>query len=371
VSRGQGTKSKQIFPSPAAQSFLINGGGKDRVFARRATLVPARPGWVIVGRANVALRVADPACPDSPLRQTAQPGSGCHEKITTGCRSRPADRELRFPPGRRRANCPGSAVPLQRGPRTTHRLGKHRIRADQTKETNSPVDIGFHYVATDASGNPLDYDGDSLPDYFEDKNGNGTIDSGGSDWRDPDTDDDGQGDGGVSDDLACYLEFFIPKARKATFPFPYNATNYNTITDLAYLEELRTARFANLKLVTLISIPMPGSPNWEPLGYGQPCSPGIVLLLSAVGQTGVAVHEYGHTFGLPHRGEARSGLFNCEVDNPGNPADPTALMRATAPAGPEINGTEWARFIAWNPETWNDSNTPHEESRDQSAFLCR
>jgi len=26
VSRGQGTKSKQIFPSPAAQSFMINGG---------------------------------------------------------------------------------------------------------------------------------------------------------------------------------------------------------------------------------------------------------------------------------------------------------------------------------------------------------
>jgi len=25
VSRGQGTKSKQIFPSPAAQSFLVNG----------------------------------------------------------------------------------------------------------------------------------------------------------------------------------------------------------------------------------------------------------------------------------------------------------------------------------------------------------
>jgi len=46
VSRGQGTKSKQIFPSPAAQRFLINGC-KHRVFARQATLVPAAPGWIV------------------------------------------------------------------------------------------------------------------------------------------------------------------------------------------------------------------------------------------------------------------------------------------------------------------------------------
>jgi len=33
------------------------------------------------------------------------------------------------------------------------------------------------------------------PDCFEDKNGNGTVDSGESDWRDADTDDDGLDDG--------------------------------------------------------------------------------------------------------------------------------------------------------------------------------
>ena len=56
MSRGQGTKSKQIFPSPAAQSFLINGGGKDRVFARRATLVPATPRFIIKVRNRSYLR---------------------------------------------------------------------------------------------------------------------------------------------------------------------------------------------------------------------------------------------------------------------------------------------------------------------------
>ena len=45
------------------------------------------------------------------------------------------------------------------------------------------VEIGFHYVAVDGSGNPLDYDGDAMPDYFEDRNGNGSVDSGETDWR--------------------------------------------------------------------------------------------------------------------------------------------------------------------------------------------
>ncbi|MGC8988754.1 MAG: hypothetical protein ACP5MD_01395, partial [Verrucomicrobiia bacterium] len=61
-------------------------------------------------------------------------------------------------------------------------LYHHTVRSDQTKETTSTVDIGFHYVATDSNGNPQDYDGDGLPDYFEDWNGNGTVDAGEADW---------------------------------------------------------------------------------------------------------------------------------------------------------------------------------------------
>jgi hypothetical protein len=53
----------------------------------------------------------------------------------------------------------------------------------EIKETNSIVDIGFHYVAVDSNGNPSDADGDGTPDYIEDANGNGSVDSGETDWQ--------------------------------------------------------------------------------------------------------------------------------------------------------------------------------------------
>ncbi|MDB6019247.1 MAG: hypothetical protein JWR19_3736 [Pedosphaera sp.] len=72
-------------------------------------------------------------------------------------------------------------------------LYHYTTTADQVKEANSVVDIGLHYVAT-TNGVPIDTDGDGLPDYFEDKNGNGGRDSGESDWNIIDTDYDGRND---------------------------------------------------------------------------------------------------------------------------------------------------------------------------------
>lgn len=54
---------------------------------------------------------------------------------------------------------------------------------DQNKETTSQVNIGFHYVAVDSSGQPLDTDGDGVTDYLEDRDGNGAVDSGETDWN--------------------------------------------------------------------------------------------------------------------------------------------------------------------------------------------
>ncbi|MDB6122329.1 MAG: hypothetical protein JWQ71_1322 [Pedosphaera sp.] len=55
---------------------------------------------------------------------------------------------------------------------------------NQVKETNSIVDIGFHYVAL-SNGNPVDSDADGWADYSEDVNGNGVVNSGETDWQDP------------------------------------------------------------------------------------------------------------------------------------------------------------------------------------------
>lgn len=74
-------------------------------------------------------------------------------------------------------------------------LYHHTTRTNQTKEANTRLDIGFHYVACDASGLPLDSDGDGLPDYLEDANGNGSYDAADfSNWQAFSTSGDGVSD---------------------------------------------------------------------------------------------------------------------------------------------------------------------------------
>ncbi len=63
-------------------------------------------------------------------------------------------------------------------------LYHYTTQTNQVKETNSVVDIGYHYIATDANGNPIDTNGNGIPDYIEDANGNGIYDSGDlGDWQ--------------------------------------------------------------------------------------------------------------------------------------------------------------------------------------------
>jgi len=63
-----------------------------------------------------------------------------------------------------------------------------------SKEAASRLDIGFHYVALNASGKPIDTDTDELSDYLEDSNGNGVYNSGDfSDWLDALADADADG----------------------------------------------------------------------------------------------------------------------------------------------------------------------------------
>lgn len=62
-------------------------------------------------------------------------------------------------------------------------LYHYTTTTNELKESNSIVDIGYHYVALDGNGNPVDSNGDGIPDYLEDANGNGLVDSGEIGWN--------------------------------------------------------------------------------------------------------------------------------------------------------------------------------------------
>jgi len=80
---------------------------------------------------------------------------------------------------------PTNSVLINAGSRTADLASLYQFTAttNQVKETNSTVDIGLHYVAVNAQGQPIDTDGDGIPDYQEDANGNGTVTSGETDWQ--------------------------------------------------------------------------------------------------------------------------------------------------------------------------------------------
>jgi len=79
-------------------------------------------------------------------------------------------------------------------------------QTNQVKETNSVVDIGYHYMALNTSGTAMDTDGDGLPDYLEDPNGNGVFDAGDPfDWKNADADGSGGGTAVFSNGMSLLI----------------------------------------------------------------------------------------------------------------------------------------------------------------------
>jgi hypothetical protein len=65
-------------------------------------------------------------------------------------------------------------------------LYHYTVTTNNVIEGTNQVSIGFHYVAVDASGNPIDTTGDGLPDYVKDSNGDGVYDAGDlANWLSP------------------------------------------------------------------------------------------------------------------------------------------------------------------------------------------
>lgn len=79
---------------------------------------------------------------------------------------------------------PTNSLLINAGSTTADQVGLYHFttQTNQVKETNSTVDIGYHYVAVDGNGNPIDTNGDGTADYLEDANGNGQMDNGETNW---------------------------------------------------------------------------------------------------------------------------------------------------------------------------------------------
>jgi hypothetical protein len=80
---------------------------------------------------------------------------------------------------------PTNSPLINKGSTTANLLGFYHFttQTNQVPETNSIVDIAYHYVATGTNGVPLYANGDGIPDYIEDANGNGLVDSGEIGWN--------------------------------------------------------------------------------------------------------------------------------------------------------------------------------------------
>jgi len=79
---------------------------------------------------------------------------------------------------------PAGGPLIDKGNLGANQLGLYHYttQTNQVKENNSTVDIGYHYVATDTNGNLMDSNGDGIPDYLQDANGNGLVDNGETNW---------------------------------------------------------------------------------------------------------------------------------------------------------------------------------------------
>jgi hypothetical protein len=84
---------------------------------------------------------------------------------------------------------PSLATLIDIGNQTREAAGLYHFTvksANSTKEAadaSTTVDVGYHYVGLDGSGRPNDSDGDGLPDYVEDRDGDAVADSSETNWQ--------------------------------------------------------------------------------------------------------------------------------------------------------------------------------------------
>ena len=80
---------------------------------------------------------------------------------------------------------PSDSLLITNGSTTAIPLGLYHFttQTNQIPDGTNIVTIGYHYVATDANGNPLSTPNDGTPDYLADANGNGIDDTNETPWN--------------------------------------------------------------------------------------------------------------------------------------------------------------------------------------------
>ncbi|HZM03004.1 MAG TPA: LamG-like jellyroll fold domain-containing protein [Candidatus Saccharimonadales bacterium] len=114
-------------------------------------------------------------------------------------------------------------------------LYHYTVTTNNAIEGTNMDSIGFHYVAVDANGQPLDTTGDGLPDYVKDSNGDGIFDTGDlSDWNNPfNIYDQWKTYGGyVPTKLRLsYWRFNSPQLTNEAGAYPISSTSVSTVAD--------------------------------------------------------------------------------------------------------------------------------------------
>ncbi|MFO1511522.1 MAG: hypothetical protein U1F83_01180 [Verrucomicrobiota bacterium] len=221
----------------------------------------------------------------------------------------------------------GAGTPAQGG--LYHYTVKTSPNSREGFDRVQTMDIGFHYVATDASGNPMDTDADGLADYFEDTNGNGGYGTGDTgDFVNADSDGDG-----LPDNYEITSTLTSPTT---TDTGSTGTTDGYKDSDGDGLTNLEESKLGKNPLVPDVAVP-----KFSPIGGDYVITPGQSLPVTVTCPTAVVDMHY-----------------TLDGSEPNNVTSPTVASGSTV----QVLSTQTLKAKAWKTG-WTPSDTESQGYR--------